>query len=137
MIIFKINNERNIKYKKAIKKSIIETCKILKIKKATLSVSLINDKKMKILNKKYLKKDKTTDVLSFLIDKKNMLGDIYISGSTAIKNAEKLNHPYIEELSFLVIHSILHLTGYNHKKIEERKKMEKKEQKIFNSIWHN
>lgn len=137
MINFSINNLKNKKLKNVISKSILKTCKALNIKNIMLSITFIGDRSIRKMNKIYLKKDKTTDVLSFLLDDENGIGDIYISQETAKKNAVKLGHSMEEELSFLTIHSILHLAGYDHKKLLERKRMENKEEQIFNSIWLN
>ncbi len=101
-----------IKIKKAVKK-------ILKENKAEgeLSIALIDDKKMRALNKKYRRKDKTTDVLSFTINEGGILGDIYISLPTAKKQAKVYNVPLKDELARLAVHGTLHALGYTHKEM--------------------
>ena len=105
-----------------------------------LTLALIGDKKIHALNKKYRKKDKPTDVLTFAYEEtpefpgKNPLGEIYISIPTAKRQAQKdLNRAaarpalslqkkkfsqqrkhLIKELKFLFIHGVLHLLGYTH-----------------------
>ncbi|OGC05904.1 rRNA maturation RNase YbeY [candidate division WOR-1 bacterium RIFOXYA2_FULL_36_21] len=70
------------------------------------------------LNKKYRNKNKTTDVLSFnLGDKKNIMGDVYISVPAAKRQAKEYNISLKEELLRLAIHGTLHVLGYTHKEM--------------------
>jgi len=102
----------------AIKKSVID---ILKKQKMTgfLSIALIDDRKMKSLNKKYRGKDKTTDVLSFEINEEGILGDIYISLPQAKRQAKLYNVSIKDELVRLAVHGTLHVLGYTHKEMTE------------------
>ena len=104
-----------------------------------LSVILIDDDKMKELNSKYRGIDNTTDVLSFALndDKTiktniNVLGDIYISIPKMISQAKEYNHSEKRELSFLVVHGLLHLLGYDHQTKEEEKIMFDLQEEILN-----
>lgn len=88
-----------------------------------LNIILINDDVMHSMNKLYRGIDRTTDVLSFAFnDNKridteiNMLGDIYISIPKMKSQAIEYGHSEKRELSFLVVHGILHLLGYDHMK---------------------
>ena len=85
--------------------------KIVKLEE--LSLVLVGEGRIKALNKKYKGKNKVTDVLSF------DYGEIFICVPQAKKQAKKLNHSLKEELSFLLIHGILHIAGYNHKQQKE------------------
>jgi len=94
-------------------------------KKIDLSIVLVGQKKIRELNKNYRKKDRATDVLSF---KYNSLGEIVICPEAVRKNAKKFNSTFKKELARVLIHGILHLLGYNHKKSSrETDKMCKKE----------
>lgn len=86
-----------------------------------LNVIFINDQLMHEMNRDYRGIDRTTDVLSFALnDNKrietevNVLGDIYISIDKMKSQACDYGHSEKRELSFLCIHGILHLLGYDH-----------------------
>jgi len=93
--------------------------KILKAEKAKgeLIINLIDDKLMRDLNKRYRKKDKTTDVLSFNLGEDGILGEIYISYPTARKQAKMYNCSIEDELKRLAEHGTLHIMGYTHKEM--------------------
>ncbi len=97
------------------------------------SILLTNNKKMKYLNLKFRKKNKSTDVLSFPIkikEKKRLyVGDIAI-GYEIIKKRSK-NTNFFIEFDKMWIHGYLHLIGYDHKKLNDFKKMFKKEKLIL------
>ena len=103
-------------------------------KKQEFSILLTNNKRMKSLNFKFRKKKKPTDVLSFPsknVFKKNIyIGDIAISFEIINKRSKKSNF-YIE-FDKMWIHGYLHLIGYDHKKLNDFKKMSKKEKLILN-----
>tara|TARA_B100001540_G_scaffold289356_1_gene285258 strand:- start:1904 stop:2341 length:438 start_codon:yes stop_codon:yes gene_type:complete len=98
------------------------------------SILLTDNKKMKLLNNKFRKKNKPTDVLSFpikdLIKNKNYIGDIAISYEIINKRSKKTN--FLEEFDKMWIHGYLHLVGYDHKSIKDFKQMHKKEILILN-----
>ena len=98
------------------------------------SVLLTNDKKMKYLNLKFRKKNKPTDVLSFPIkikEKKRLyVGDIAISYEIIKERSKKTN--FFLEFDKMWIHGYLHLIGHDHKKLNDFKKMFKKEKLILN-----
>ena len=97
------------------------------------SILMTNNKKMKYLNLKFRKKNKPTDVLSFPIKikvKKTLyLGDIAISYEIIKKRSKKTN--FFLEFDKMWIHGYLHLIGYDHKKLDDFKKMFKKEKLIL------
>ncbi len=63
-----------------------------------------------------------------------LLGDIVISVETAQRQADSLNHSMERELTVLVIHGLLHLTGYDHINDEDYKNMRKKEREILKTF---
>ncbi len=99
------------------------------VSNAVLSIIFIDDEKMQALNKEYRGLDKTTDVLSFAYEDNakidlgfRMLGEIFVSIPRMQLQAKEYGHSETRELSFLVVHGILHLLGYDHtlgKKEEE------------------
>ena len=101
-----------------------------------VSVSIVDNKYIHKINKKYRGIDRPTDVISFafLDDEPHRdellhsgspvaLGDIYISLEKAKEQAESYGHSLERELSFLFVHGLLHLLGYDHMKEEDEKVM--------------
>ena len=96
---------------------------------AEVSVTFCDDERIRTLNAEYRKKDAPTDVLSFPIyergeayttpDTPVLLGDIVISLERAKEQGEKIGNTLEEEVSFLAVHSTLHLLGYDHETSEE------------------
>lgn len=83
------------------------------------------------LNRRFRKKNKPTDVLSFAAGDKfqsEIAGDIVISAEIAAESAVKLGHPFSTELKVLLLHGVLHLAGYDHEDDDGR--MERKERKL-------
>ena len=121
---------------KYFKKKINKLNKIgsFKKRKYEFSVLLTNNRKMKNLNFKFRKKNKPTDVLSFPshhVEKKSVyIGDIAISFE--IVNQRSKNSNFFIELDKMWIHGYFHLIGYDHKKIIDFKKMNKKENLVLN-----
>ncbi len=84
-----------------------------------ITLSFVGTKAIKILNRKFLKKDAATDVLSFPVGKKGpdgkfYLGDIIISVPQAFKQCFAQPCGLESELEHLTIHGFLHLLGYDH-----------------------
>ena len=109
-------------------------------KKVYLTLLLSNNQKIKILNKKFRKKNKPTDILSFPFEKKISnkkeiyLGDIIISFNymNNPKNLDKDN--FKKKTIKIFIHGFLHLLGYDHHKNKDFENMLKEEKKIFKSV---
>ena len=127
----KIKNPNNY-FKKKLDK--LNKIKSFKKKNYEFSVLLTNSKKMKSLNFKFRKKNKPTDVLSFPFhheEKKSVyIGDIAISFEIVNKRSKVSN--FFLELDKMWIHGYFHLIGYDHKKIIDFKKMNKKENLVLN-----
>ncbi len=108
----------------------------LNLKNSSFSIILTNDEEIRKLNQKYRKINKPTDVLSFPINANNnlpinLLGDIYISVPMMKKQAKDYNTGEKRELSFLVIHGLLHLLGYDHINEDDKKKMRELEKELL------
>ena len=93
-----------------------------------ITLALVNNKPIRDLHRRFLKKDKPTDVLSFPVrekgpDGKYYLGDIIISVPYAAGQSKTQGHSLQQEVEFLVIHGLLHLQGFEHfKGLEEEEK---------------
>ena len=105
-------------------------------KKKEFTIFLTNNLRMKKLNNKFRKVNKPTDVLSFplKIKKKSniYLGDIAISYEIVNKRSKK--SLFDHELDKMWIHGYLHLSGYDHIRFKDFKKMSRKEDLIFKQL---
>lgn len=105
-----------------------------------LSVAIVGDRTIRRLNRDYLGRDKPTNVISFSMQEGEfppinhaLLGDVVISADTAAREAAEAGIGCNSRISFLLLHGILHLTGFDHERSgdEEAKRMEKKEAELF------
>ncbi len=108
-----------------------------------ISIMLVNDAKIRRLNKEYRNRDLATDVLAFPqdADAKNdnggpLLGDVVVSVETSRRQAKKHRLFAEEELVLLIIHGTLHLLGYDHERSgKDKREMQNKTRKIFSRIF--
>ncbi len=90
-----------------------------------LSIVLSDDAFIRELNNNYRGRDAPTDVLSFsmregeLSPHPELLGDVVVSVETAARQADDANRTILEEVTSLLIHGVLHLTGHSHEKTHE------------------
>tara|TARA_Y100000590_G_scaffold364545_1_gene422996 strand:+ start:239 stop:691 length:453 start_codon:yes stop_codon:yes gene_type:complete len=122
-------------------RKISKIVKFFKHKNVTFTILLTNSLNMKRLNKKFRKKNKSTDILSFPTftrknlklakDKKIYIGDLAASYEI-IDSRSKKN--FLEEFDKVWIHGLLHLIGYDHIKDRDYNKMNKLEKRILDSI---
>ena len=107
-----------------------------------LTVVLVDDREITRLNRQYFRRNRPTNVISFpMMDgtpvsvRARMLGDVVISAETAKRDAEEVGKKGEDEILFLLIHGILHLTGYDHEGTKkERMEMEAKEKDLFSRL---
>jgi len=76
-----------------------------------VDILIATSKRLRELNRRFRRKDKPTDVLSF---PRRSGGDIAISAQIALDNAQRFGHSLAIELKILVLHGMLHLAGYDH-----------------------
>lgn len=108
---------------------------------AELSILIVGDRRIRQINRDYLQRDKTTNVISFAQQEGEeivggdalVLGDVVISAATAARDAADAGLPLASELYFLLLHGILHLLGYDHERSgpAEAARMEAREEEIF------
>lgn len=109
--------------------------------KGIFSIAFIDDEKMHDMNLTYRGIDRTTDVLSFALSdaKENfiaeieVLGDIFISIPKMKEQAIEYGHSEKRELSFLSIHGLLHLLGYDHMNEADEEKMFSLQEEVLTS----
>ena len=106
------------------------TKKIRNIKdlnKAELTCVFLSKKEMQILNNNFRKKNKPTDVLSFQPVEDSSIGELVFCPDVLVTQAQKQKHSLSDELTYMFIHGMLHLLGYDHE-------ISKKEEKIMFGI---
>jgi len=109
----------------------------------TVSLAFVGKSEIKNLNKKFRKKNKATDVLSFDLKgpfgvvkcKDNFLGEIIICPNVVAENAKKDKISAKREMLKVFVHGILHLCGYDHEMSDKKaEEMEKKQEKYLSKI---
>lgn len=105
-----------------------------------ISLLFVDNKEIREINRRYLKRDCPTNVLAFSLAagefgniNPNILGDIVISVDAAYKDAVEAGIEFDDELAFLMIHGVLHLLNYDHENASHKKtqQMKRKEQELF------
>ena len=146
-----INNQtkKDLNIEKDLEKVIKEVLKVENVdeKKCEISLSFVDEKKIRQLNRDFREIDRVTDVLSFPIedffneDRKTllekpylMLGDAVICLDVARKQAKDLGHSFEREVMYLTCHSILHLLGYDHIEEDDKKIMRSKEKEVMKNL---
>ncbi|MBQ7105038.1 MAG: rRNA maturation RNase YbeY [Bacilli bacterium] len=103
------------------------------------NVIIIDNSRIREINRQYRNIDRETDVISFALEDDKtfnleeirVLGDIYISIDKARSQALEYGHSFKRELSFLAIHGFLHLLGYDHMEKDEEEIMFKKQEEVL------
>ena len=149
MIYFNNSQEGPISYalKMLIRRSVIAALEYEGYENdCEISITLTDNKGIHAINKQFRNIDAPTDVLSFPlveyeeseeppVDEENMLGDIIISLERAEEQANEFGHSFEREVSFLTVHSMLHLLGYDHVNSEEEdKEMRRRQSEIMKNL---
>ncbi|MCM8772033.1 MAG: rRNA maturation RNase YbeY [Candidatus Omnitrophica bacterium] len=97
-----------------------------------VSIYLVNNKKIKDLNRKFLNVNSYTDILAFKYSKN--YGELIISVDECKKNSQIYRNNLENEILYVIIHGLLHLKGYTDYTEKEREKMFLKQDEIFEKI---
>ncbi|MDR2269119.1 MAG: apolipoprotein N-acyltransferase [Rickettsiales bacterium] len=130
-VIVNVGDKRWNKYKVDFKR-IAEKSLGDEYRESEISILLTNDNEIRKLNKKYRGIDSPTNVLSFETKDKDLLGDVVISFDSTMREAGKKN--FINHLTHLIVHGILHLQGFDHLEDDNAKIMEGREIKILRKM---
>ncbi len=101
--MIEINNLTSFPVDKALIKKTVDFVLKKEKCKGNISIAFVNSEDIKILNKNYRDKDKPTDVLSFSLSEKDVLGEVVVA-------PEQVNG----DITYILIHGVLHVLGYNH-----------------------
>ena len=129
----------------AVRRAVLTVGRLYGALDAEVSVTLTNDAHIHALNRDYRGVDRPTDVLSFALTESEepeifdalggvVLGDLVISLERAAAQAETYGHSFLRELSFLTVHGMLHLLGYDHIEEEERLEMEEEQRHVMDAL---
>ena len=108
-----------------------------------VSLSFVSPEEIREINREYREKDAVTDVLSFpqYNDQEEIreeayacLGDVIICPERAREQSEEYGHSYTREMVYLMVHSMLHLLGYDHMTEEEKAVMRAREEAVMNEM---
>ena len=126
--------------------------------KYQISLLFVDNEEIREINRETRNIDRATDVLSFpMLDYPNkkffkdfyidynfdetfldgdelVLGDIVLSLERALEQSEEYTHSYKREVSYLVVHSILHLLGYDHMEEDDKAIMRKREEELLGEL---
>ena len=126
---------------KLINNVLLHGLKKLDISDVEFNVIIVDNEYIHRLNKEYRNIDRETDVITFALEddktfnpKERVLGDIYISIEKAISQSEEYGHSLKRELSFLAVHGLLHLLGYDHMEKEEEEIMFRLQEEILDEM---
>ncbi len=110
-----------------------------------LTLVVTDDEGIRELNRDFLGRDAPTDVLAFGAQEEGAgfvtapeasayLGDVIVSYTRAVEQAQDLGHSTEEELALLVVHGVLHLLGYDHVEAEEKAEMWARQEAILRDL---
>lgn len=101
--------------------------------------SFVSKETIQIINRDYRQKDYVTDVISFALwdnktSKTSLLGELYICYDKIVEQHKQYKHSFKREISFLFLHGLLHLLGYDHVNAKDEKVMFDLQEKILNQL---
>lgn len=125
-----------------LKEVINHTLEVMDAKESIFTIIFVTKEEIHELNKQYRGVDRVTDVISFALEDAHdvslsdirVLGDIYICIDRMKEQAIEYNHSETRELSFLTVHGLLHLLGYDHQTKEDEEVMFNLQRKILSDL---
>lgn len=139
--IFNQTNEKLDRELDELKDMLSNFCKREGLGNVIFNIIIIDNPTIHKINKEYRDKDAPTDVISFALEDDKtviepygvrILGDIYISIDKVHEQALEYGHSFKRELSFLAVHGLLHLLGYDHMEKSDEEVMFKKQEEVLN-----
>ena len=132
---YSISNSLNTKLKSVFKTICIEE----NLSEISINLSIINDKEMTELNRKFRNKDSSTNVLSFTNEDISKtitgnLGDIAINYDYLERESKEQSKSFDDHMIHMLVHGIYHILGFDHKNDEIAKVMERKEITLLNKF---
>jgi len=100
-------------------------------KGTTIDLIFVPERYIKQLNRKFFQRFEPTDVIAFPFEEENFLGEVYISVDTVLRQANKYNTTFEDELIRVSVHGVLHLLGFTDDNPENAEVMHKLEDKYL------
>lgn len=139
-----------IPHKNNLLKFSTKICRNLRVLKnqGEICIIFVSDKKIRVLNRSFLKKNSSTDVIAFRYESRkykiqdvgrkargnNPFGDIFVSIDAAKTQSKIGNYPMEREIALLIMHGLLHLGGHRDYTVDQRKKMFALQKKMFRKV---
>ena len=151
MIVTLENNQEKVSIPEALEADLTKAMNVVAELEALspqteVDITLVDDAVIHELNRTYRGIDRPTDVLSFALDEgeeepevdddeiEHLLGDVIISAPTAVRQGEEYGHGLEREMTYLAVHGMLHLLGYDHMEEKDKLIMRKREEEVLRRL---
>lgn len=151
MIVTLENNQEKVSIPEALEADLTKVMNVVAELEALspqteVDITLVDDAAIHELNRTYRGIDRPTDVLSFALDEgeeepevdddeiEHLLGDVIISAPTAVRQGEEYGHGLEREMTYLAVHGMLHLLGYDHMEEKDKLIMRKREEEVLRRL---
>ena len=151
MIVTLENNQEKVSIPEALEADLTKAMNVVAELEALspqteVDITLVDDAAIHELNLTYRGIDRPTDVLSFALDEgeeepevdddeiEHLLGDVIISAPTAVRQGEEYGHGLEREMTYLAVHGMLHLLGYDHMEEKDKLIMRKREEEVLRRL---
>jgi probable rRNA maturation factor len=137
MLRIDISNEHDFPLNEArLKKAVRAVLKDAGFENGEISIAVVDDAEMHVLNRKYLDHDYPTDVLSFVLEENGgrLDGEVIVSSDYAAREAKTYGWTADDEILLYVIHGSLHLVGYDDQAPESEEKMRQREREYLSQF---
>jgi probable rRNA maturation factor len=103
-------------------------------RRAQVTVALVSDRAIRALNRRFLRKDRSTDVLAFPGGDRLFLGEVVVSVDRARAQAKTAGHDPATEIALLAAHGLLHLLGYDDRTAARRARMMRRQRRLLHEL---
>ena len=151
MIVTLENNQEKVSIPEALEADLTKAMNVVAELEALspqteVDITLVDDAAIHELNRTYRGIDRPTDVLSFALDEgeeepevdddeiEHLLGDVIISAPTAVRQGEEYGHGLEREMTYLAVHGMLHLLGYDHMEEKDKLIMRNREEEVLRRL---
>ena len=151
MIVTLENNQEEIQVPEELEATLKKAMDIIaRLEKLTdnteVDINIVDNDEIHQLNRDYRGIDRPTDVLSFALDEgdeepevedgeaEHLLGDVIISAPRAVEQGEEFGHGLNREMTYLAVHGMLHLLGYDHMEEADKQVMRAREEQVLREL---
>lgn len=151
MIVTLENNQEEIQVPEELEATLKKAMDIIaRLEKLTdnteVDITIVDNDEIHQLNRDYRGIDRPTDVLSFALDEgdeepevedgeaEHLLGDVIISAPRAVEQGKEFGHGLNREMTYLAVHGMLHLLGYDHMEEADKQVMRAREEQVLREL---